>query len=180
MHLSGHKRYLGIKQIEKFAGGFEPGHAGQRVKLTLRVLNELSFKADMSSFRERLRVQKVVYLLEHFGLQTGWGFSWYIHGPYSPSLAHELYDYGNVDFKRQELGERERRAITRLKEKLDPSAMTAPELEAAAAVVYITRASQGSLLGEAQLVARVRREKPHLQESIVRRYVKKLGPHSSN
>jgi uncharacterized protein YwgA len=180
MLLSGHKRYIGIKQIEKFASEFDPGRADERVRLTLRALNELTIKADMSSFRERLRVQKVVYLLEQFGLQTRWGFSWYIHGPYSPSLAHELFERGSVDFKTQDLGEREKRAITRLREKLNPGEMSASELEAAAAIVYITKASQGSILSEAQLVSRVKREKPHLQESVVRRYVKKLRPYASN
>lgn len=178
--LSGHKRYFGVEQIEKFAGDFDSGDAGGRTRLTLRALSELSMKADMSSFRERLRVQKVVYLLEQFGLQTRWGFSWYIHGPYSPSLAHELYQRRSVDFKGQELSERERRAIAKLREKLSPREMSASELETAAAIIYITRASQEAILSEDQLISRVMQEKPHLQESLIRRYVKKLGPHSSN
>lgn len=42
----------------------------------------------MSTFEGRLRLQKTVYLMEQaFNLNLGYGFSWYIRGPYSPLLA---------------------------------------------------------------------------------------------
>jgi hypothetical protein len=48
----------------------------------------LQFQSD---FNARLILQKTVYLLEQFGLNIGYDFSWYLRGPYSPSLARDAY-----------------------------------------------------------------------------------------
>lgn len=44
-----------------------------------------------SDFDARLILQKTVYLMEQFGLSIGYYFSWYLRGPYSPSLARDAY-----------------------------------------------------------------------------------------
>lgn len=44
-----------------------------------------------SDFDARLILQKTVYLMEQFGLNIGYYFSWYLRGPYSPSLARDTY-----------------------------------------------------------------------------------------
>lgn len=44
-----------------------------------------------SDFNARLILQKTVYLMEQFGLNIGYYFSWYLRGPYSPSLARDVY-----------------------------------------------------------------------------------------
>lgn len=46
------------------------------------------FKSD---FNARLILQKTVYLMEQFGLSTGYYFNWYLRGPYSPSLTRDAY-----------------------------------------------------------------------------------------
>lgn len=49
-------------------------------------------KPDMSEFNNRLKYQKIVYLLQSLtGLSLGYGFNWYLKGPYSSPLAHTLY-----------------------------------------------------------------------------------------
>ncbi len=46
-----------------------------------------------AGFRNRLKLQKFVYLgQEKFGLDLGYDFSMYKHGPYSPELANDYYD----------------------------------------------------------------------------------------
>jgi len=45
-----------------------------------------------TDFNARLIVQKTIYLLEQFGLNIGYYFSWYLRGPYSPSLARDAYE----------------------------------------------------------------------------------------
>jgi len=53
---------------------------------------------DMSSLEGRLILQKTIYLLQVFGLNLGYNFSWYIRGPYSTELTKdgfnliEIYD----------------------------------------------------------------------------------------
>jgi len=61
------------------------------------VLEELSKatskRFDAGSFESRLRIQKSVYLLEALGVKEmkNYGFSYYVRGPYSPSLAKDYY-----------------------------------------------------------------------------------------
>jgi len=42
---------------------------------------------DMSSFNGRLTLQKTIYLMQAFGINIGYDFSWYLRGPYSSKLA---------------------------------------------------------------------------------------------
>jgi len=48
----------------------------------------INFEND---FNERLILQKTLYLMQCFGLYIGYGFSWYIRGPYSPALTKDAY-----------------------------------------------------------------------------------------
>lgn len=53
------------------------------------ILNE---DFNYSTFEKRLKLQKVVYLLQEMGLNVGgYSFSWYKHGPYSQSLQEDAY-----------------------------------------------------------------------------------------
>lgn len=56
---------------------------------------------DMSSFPNRLRLQKVVYLMEAFGIPLGYSFSYYIRGPYSTNLARDAFAVDNFDEVKQ-------------------------------------------------------------------------------
>jgi len=48
-------------------------------------------RPDMENFDERLRLQKIVYLLWAYGISLEYGFNWYVRGPYSPKLASDGY-----------------------------------------------------------------------------------------
>lgn len=58
------------------------------VKLTIDGLG-LEFKID--SFEDRLIMQKSVYLAQTAGVNLGYYYHWYLHGPYSPSLTRDEY-----------------------------------------------------------------------------------------
>ena len=47
---------------------------------------------DEQNFRNRFMIQKYVYLAKYFGLDMGYGFSMYLHGPYSRTLADDYYE----------------------------------------------------------------------------------------
>ncbi len=57
-------------------------------------------KPDMEKFDERLRLQKIVYLLWAYGISLGYGFNWYVRGPYSPKLASDGYALDDELFER--------------------------------------------------------------------------------
>ncbi|OHB59695.1 MAG: hypothetical protein A2167_03220 [Planctomycetes bacterium RBG_13_46_10] len=58
------------------------------LKLTIDGL-ELPFKID--TFYDRLILQKAVYLSQAIGINLGYYYQWYLHGPYCPSLTRDEY-----------------------------------------------------------------------------------------
>ena len=54
-----------------------------------KVANKFNLKRN--STEERLKLQKTIYLLQTYGLQLGYGFSWYRYGPYSQDLVYDAY-----------------------------------------------------------------------------------------
>jgi uncharacterized protein YwgA len=51
-------------------------------------------------FNNRLKIQKYVYLAKYFGLDLGYTFDMYLHGPYSSKLTYAYYDIArgkNID-----------------------------------------------------------------------------------
>lgn len=58
---------------------------------TFRIITSLG-NASIDEFDDRLRLQKLGYLAQKMGSVGGFMFSWYIRGPYSPSLTKLLYD----------------------------------------------------------------------------------------
>ena len=58
-----------------------------------KVLNIIRIgKPDMKDFSNRIKYQKIIYLLQASGVSLGYGFNWYIRGPYSSPLAHVLFN----------------------------------------------------------------------------------------
>ena len=55
--------------------------------VTLRELKCYS----LETINDRILLQKKVYLAQDIGLPLGYGYSWYIHGPYSSDLTTAAY-----------------------------------------------------------------------------------------
>lgn len=60
-------------------------------KSILYLLSKI-FNLSRQSINERLRLQKLVYLLQASGVKLGYGFSWYKYGPYSQELVQDSYE----------------------------------------------------------------------------------------
>jgi len=56
-------------------------------------LKEIGLKPKINSFQDRLVIQKVVYLLQCKGIQSGFGYNLHVRGPYSPVLTKEVYEH---------------------------------------------------------------------------------------
>ena len=55
---------------------------------------KLGLKASVSTFANRKKLQKIVYLSEKlFGIRMGFGssFTWYLYGPYSSKLTRVMF-----------------------------------------------------------------------------------------
>lgn len=62
-------------------------------------LNFLEIKTYMNTFRDRKRMQKLVYLIQEFGLDNEFHYDWYLQGPYSPYLTRTIYDVLEEGYK---------------------------------------------------------------------------------
>lgn len=51
---------------------------------------------DMSNFSDRLKLQKLVYLMKVSNINLGYNFRLYLHGPYCSLLARDGFDMPNI------------------------------------------------------------------------------------
>jgi uncharacterized protein YwgA len=68
-----------------------PMNAEEEKTFLLGVVLKRIGNFDLGTFKGRLVLQKTIYLLQSYGLNLGYTFSWYIHGPYSPELAKTAF-----------------------------------------------------------------------------------------
>ena len=54
------------------------------------VLDEFDV-GEIATIDHRIEIQKLICLAQNAGLQLGYGFNWYVRGPYSPSLTSDYY-----------------------------------------------------------------------------------------
>jgi len=65
-------------------------------RILSRVFHQLGLpQINMDDFQDRLKYQKLVYLMQNYGLPLGYGYSWYVRGPYSPELTKTLFNISN-------------------------------------------------------------------------------------
>jgi hypothetical protein len=58
-----------------------------------RILKLMGFNGvEMDDFNNRLKYQKLIYLAQNTGINIGYGYSWYVRGPYSPFLTRTLFN----------------------------------------------------------------------------------------
>ncbi len=62
----------------------------QQIGLKLTI-DELKLPFQIDSFTDRLILQKTVYLAQAAGVDLGYYYHWYLHGPYCPSLTRDEY-----------------------------------------------------------------------------------------
>jgi uncharacterized protein YwgA len=71
----------------------------EKTLILSRVLKTIGFdNVDMDNFDNRLIYQKLIYLIQNYGLSLGYGYSWYVKGPYSPELTKTLFTINPESF----------------------------------------------------------------------------------
>jgi len=61
-------------------------------KILLSIIFDNFDGLRLDDFPNRLKLQKRMYLMQLFGLDLGYRFNWYIHGPYCPTLADDAFE----------------------------------------------------------------------------------------
>ena len=132
-------------------------------------LRNLGLEDGLGNFSDRIRIQKVVYLLKQFGADLKFGFTWYKHGPYSPSLTHTLYDPDDRDLgSRRELTADELRIISETRNFLGSDFYSADSMELIASLVYLIKHAPAEGFDTREKIIRLLREqKPQYTEEQV-------------
>jgi len=103
-------------------------------------LKALGIEPSVGTLSERKKMQKIVYLLERFGVSLGFSssFSWYIYGPYSPSLTQTLFDIKQNPPKAiAQLSKVDKERTSHLREFLGKEMTSADKIELMASLDFI-------------------------------------------
>jgi len=121
----------------------------QQIALKL-TLDCLSMPAKVTSFEDRLVLQKSVYLCQAAGVDLGYYFRWYLRGPYCSALAADGYSVsvdlaqGNDESSNWTLDAKSRTNLDQVNSLLEAEDPRAPWLELLASVHFLVDRNQVS------------------------------------
>ncbi len=129
---------------------------------------------ELGTYQGRMRFQKLTYLLQRFGLDYGYGFSWHYAGPFSAQLHFDYYSTHMNAEANQPPSQKERLDVFRKKfqtniDKLD-------DLELLASVDFLNREYECKL-DESKITEIMALRKPKFTEEQVRQSVALLKNH---
>jgi hypothetical protein len=137
-------------------------------------LDELGIDSSIDTIDDRKRVQKAVYLGQIARVDLGYRFGWYIRGPYSPGLTKDYFaladavNTGELDTQGRTLKPELRERLRTIRPLLNPPREVSlpPEdwLELLASLHFLRSVSK---FDRDKAAARIRQEKPHLQEFLL-------------
>lgn len=129
---------------------------------TIRILNALS-SFSLDEFKDRLRLQKLVFITRKLGYDSGFSFNWYARGPYSPSLTRMLFtanDQNQLSLDEVDLNPTEAEIVGQVRNFLQDDIERPKVLELIASVWYFLRNRPYSLPERAQLIEQIIQLKP--------------------
>jgi uncharacterized protein YwgA len=141
----------------------------------LSSLKELGVEPSIETFQERKRNQKLAYLLQQVGaVKLGYDFSWYIRGPYSPQLTHDLYAQREFSKTVVPLSDDEKIGVVNLKKFLRDYVESPDALELLISLHFLR--ALGKQCGKAQeeVMSTLREKKPFFSAEEIERAWRKL------
>ncbi len=133
----------------------------------LSCLGKLGVKLKLGDFSERKRIQKIVCLLQLFGIELGFGFSWYIHGPYSPDLTRTLFELKNSTRKSVSFTRKEDEIITRFREFVGESLESSDAMELMGSLFFLRRMGKKVGVPDTQILEIFKQKKPLFSDEAV-------------
>ena len=124
-------------------------------------------KFTVSTFSNRLKMQKGIYMLQELGVSVGnYGFSWYKHGPYSQSLQDEMLHAGNNDIERINLSDYSEKCIKKLHKLIHTETEYEEKdwIECVASMHYIKNYLLSKNATDEQIINALTKKKPHLNK----------------
>ena len=137
----------------------------------LRTLNILeSFGSiRLDDFDDRLRMQKLAFLIQEVGGYHNFAYYWHVRGPYSPGLTRVLFsERENEDAPSGDtLTEEDRKLASKVRSLVHDKVNDPLELELYASVWYLTPERDLPDADRTSIVETMRRSKPHFSKEQV-------------
>src|SRR3990172_787418 len=132
-----------------------------RDRVLYLVFQGLKVKPSVSSFDDRKRMQKLVYIVQRAGLSLNFRYNWYLQGPYSPELSPYCYEIASRlpkyegEMKGARLNTQAEAVLQKVSTALGKCVTDTDVLEGVASMLY---------RGESKASAALRAEKPRVTE----------------
>lgn len=146
----------------------------QKIMQAFEALN--GKELDMKEYENRLRLQKIVYLLQTAGLKLGdYQFYWYIRGPYSPALTKYIFESLErpaETHKNAGQGTTEKKVVETLKAALKDELRDVKKLELLGSLVFIR--NDENIRDKTELLERMYSRKPWYPKEEIAAQIEKI------
>ena len=127
------------------------------------------YEFTMQDFDDRLRLQKLIYLLQASGVYLGYDFSWYLRGPYCSQLAHNGFAlrkvYGDIPDDIRLKNECDRKNFAKFQKFVDGKDIDGLEI---AASLHYQKTVRGKNVTDEDILKKVTEKRPNFTEQKVR------------
>ena len=139
-----------------------------------KLFMKLGLVANVDSFDSRIKLQKLVYLSDSFGIPIGFSFTWYVYGPYSPQLTKIMF--GKETGKSNNITKipNVENIIIKLKEFLGDDIHSADKLELIASLHYICSLYNHPSNSRSEIISTLCEEKPKFTKEVSTKYLEKI------
>ena len=131
---------------------------------------------DMTLFNDRLRFQKIIYIMISVGIKLQYQFGWHLRGPYSSSLASDGFKLSNQEDQfidiRFRIPQDYQKKIEDVRELLSNDISNTDKLELYSSILYITT-TYGKISDE-DIIEHVKNRKPWFDEQTIKNGLNKL------
>lgn len=141
-----------------------------------QLYEKLKVDPYLDTFANRKLLQKLTYLIEVSGIDLGFRFSWYIHGPYDKKLTAILYDDNNEESSRDVLAvyPEEAKKLAKLKKFLGRDITSSRNLELIVSLHYLNYLGKKTGLSDKKIIGHLLELKPRFTREESEYYLKRI------
>ena len=142
----------------------------------MQLFRSAGIEPSLETFDNRLQLQKLTYLLEVFGMDLGFRFNWYLHGPYNRFVTKVLFDSDKAESEREveDVFTNEKKKLSILKEFLGSDINSSRTLELIVSLHYLLVLGKRSGVKDEQIVKQLHDLKPYFSEEEILYYCKRI------
>lgn len=138
------------------------------------IIAYLDINIDINRFASRKQIQKIVYLIQEFGIDLNFKFSWYLHGPYCKELTAALYNEELDKSKVTSLSMSEKERLKEMKKFLNSDIKSSQKLELIASLHYLMDIGLKQNASDDEIIGLLRERKPFFDIDLINYYYKSV------